>query len=667
MSPRAPRVVVIPWWIVVLQWLALLVWLLARLVTWPVWGPVRWAVTARVQARALADEEGVPVPPTPVGRAARWVWRHRRTLVPVPVAAALAVTAATWRPAGLLAAAGWTVLAGLWIRSAGRRREAAWTSAAAAGWLAATVYRWPPATASGVLAAGTLALVAARGWRYRIRPTPPPDTTVEDAWLDMTGQGTLPGSYVIDGTVLDAVNSSDLPIGRQLDVQLVRGRQAADHARAARPMIASQYGIARDDVVISKPARDESLIRVTLLDHDAEGNPLTQVVRWEDLGPTLNPATGTYLHGMRVDQTLVPVQLWDVDRGARHGWVSGSTDGGKSSSLHTLLAEACLSGHVVPLIIDMKGGTSLSDWASVAPFYVTDPDDAVKLLRGLRAVGEEIRQPALRALKRTDPLTGEDLGAAPCLPVTPASPLLLLVIEEAPVLWEAHPKIASALFRWIVTTARVLELAGYLASQATTAGAAFDQDDVIRRQVRMGNQIVHRNSAGSGRETGESAVAIDPSTIPDVAGAGFVLGPADRSEMMMRSRWIEHPGPVVRRAAGVVPALPVAELDLLQQALAAPLHLPRQEPAPGGAGSISIPVPAGTVSPLQRVQQLRESVAAFVCGHGSTSTRAVVDAHPAYSRDQVERALRAVAAAGEITDAGHGRWADPIQVPAARR
>jgi hypothetical protein len=609
--------------------------------------------------------------------------RHRRVLAPlalVPVAAAMvrlvpllpwwaelsvwaaaAAAAGTWmaavrekhRPLALLA----VILASLWLVAAGTRIVS------------------PVCTALTLLTlAAAATLIRAR--HFRVRPAAPilPDPIL-DIWHERLSAPGCPltGTVVVPAGDLDPDTgrpgwdhyaSDGERIGVRLQVRVTRGKHTWRSVKNAAGAIASAYVLEEEQVIVARWPGDAGFAEVILLDAwDTAEEALREVHELTDI--TFNAETGCWVHAISTDRQEVLCQLYDQQEGAKATWISGLQGGGKSGSADTGLTETTSAGVVWPIIIDCKGGASLADWydrlgdglyIAVDPDNAQDVERALRVLRGVIAIGV-VRNARLRATPLLDPITGEDVGKAKALRVTPESPCILLVIEEAPQLLRVSPE-AGELLQKILELYRAVQISLWLISQAVTALAAFGGNATIKRLIRQGNRIIHRNSRDSGAATGESALPVDPSEIPDIAGAAKIVGPKHKRDITVRVRWTRYPAVWARKA--VIPPLEPDAAEAFRRAVEAPIT-DQAPPVKNPGGSVV------QIRPTTAGQQLRDAIAAWICAQPQDVRRAdvVAEFRGQGSEDQIDRALARLDAQGAIRDAGHGLWGRPLTASTA--
>lgn len=571
--------------------------------------------------------------------------RHRRALYPVAVAAGL------WAAARVAAQLDWmerltaglVVMAGLvaWM-AACKKRTTATTLAALSGVVLPAVWWW--GTAWGLLhpalsvAVGLpilIGAVTARAWHFRIRPAPPPPQWgPQEVWAEtLAANGrVLAGSTA--GPFAEATAPDGRVIGQTTEIRLVPGKQTAGHVAGAAHLIASAFDTEESNVLVDPVKGTLARARVTILNRDDESVLDGELL---DDGTGLDPATGSYTHGLYVDHAPAVVPLVHPEHGSYPVWISGFRGTGKSGSGDTLIVKACRSGLFVPIIIDLKGGTSLRDHADSALIYAETSEDGLRVMRGMIALMRESER-ILKETRRADPVTGQDMGPAKVLPVTPGLPAPLLVIEESPVLWEEQPA-AIDLARRLLTLSRAVQIGIVMMSQATTVKQAFGNDGALKEQFLAGTQIVHRNTKAAGDRM-QSPLPVDPRAIPDeTPGAGYLMAPGSRRDALMRTQWVKFP----TLAAS---SMRIPELDERR----------REALLSHWRGAVNDPKPAARQSRGEAAARVRDAVVAEVARRGEVRTSDLYGVLAGVSDDQVDRALKAAAEAGLVVKADRGLW-----------
>jgi hypothetical protein len=527
-------------------------------------------LSGRVRGRWGTGPNGPVYVPTPPRRPAgsvvgRWVWRHRRKLAPIPVAAGYALlnAAQLGNPRVLVVAAlaapclAWWA----WMAVLGRDTKdrtpatvllAAVTIAALQVWWLLPDAWLPP----GLLFALTAASVAASAWRFRIRPHPEPEAPVNNMpweaarWDEMVGcaGGALPGSvahYVKDLYAPD----TDTPVGFLLAVQLVAGRQEVSHLRGRLGVIAGVYGAPKAGTVIDEVGDEtRALLTITTRKFLAEVKTAK--------GPTLDPSTGRFILQTLGDGSPGHWQFWAPRQGIKHGWLVGAIGGGKSGALDCLLMNLLVGGFAVADIVDLKGGASIPHWQHRAFRYgTTIPAGIAALRRGVAVC--DYRNDLMARMPAVDPDTGEPvlIDGKPAhgrtwIDPSPQWPIYAVVIEEEPQLVKdpTWGPVALTLMARIAALGRQCLVMLIVTSQGANLDEAFGGVRILRTNVQAGNVLVLWTDQGSGN-LATATRTVDLSRIPaGQPGVGFLVGPGQPRDLQGRVRYVDRPWDAVQAA-----------------------------------------------------------------------------------------------------------------------
>lgn len=569
--------------------------------------------------RVLAGPDGtaVLVPAERQGRAAaaaaRLAWRRRRTLAPLPVAIAYmilnAVQIETAR--GVVAAALVAPLfaAALWLTILGGEDRTRATLSILAVTVAALEVWWllpdsvtPPGAALIIGAASA----GASSYRFRIREARPVTETPDMPWQvtrwdELVGErgrpaavatldrpaapavspGLLPGSRAyfmreifppaddddaLEGEVLDEHDEppqrpEPQPIGFQLAVQLVPGKQEIANVRGKLGLIAGIYGVDRQGMVIDEVG-DETKLKLTI----TRRKFLDEVKLYRR--PTLDIAFGRFVMQTLGDGSPGYWQLWMPRQGVRHGWIVGATNGGKSGAIDLLLANAMSCGLTVLDFCDLKGGASAPHWMHRAFKYGTTPEDGIAALRrGVMMC--DYRNDLMTKMPAVDPDTGEPvmIDGEPAYGRTwvdpsPEWPIYLVLIEEWPQLVK-DPKLGALALGLAARIAALGRQAGVMlvvTSQGANLDEAFGGIRVLRTNIQAGNVLVLWTDQGSGN-LATATRTVDLSKIPaGQPGISFLVGPGQLRDLQGRV-------PHVRRQWDAVQAAVPGELDVASEVI----------------------------------------------------------------------------------------------------
>jgi hypothetical protein len=427
------------------------------------------------------------------------------------------------------------------------------------------------------------------------------------------------------------------PVGFQL---LIVGRTVRQHARVIagkQESIAAAYRT-RPDAVSFLPRGDHSEVVVQVLDpgwmteqDEILAHRMAASCPWQ--GPTLDPATG--LIGMGIDVTTgLPVHaaLFRPGQGIRHWWFVGETGSGKSNGLSSMLVSACSAGIVVPHIIDMQGGVSLSEWQDVVPegSWAEDAEQAIPLLARLDAKRQQ-REAWMKA------------NRVKCMTPSRDTPIHLVIVEEAPEL--ANDVEAMRYLDRLARLTRKCLIAVVWVSQMGQASKAFGIAGVpMRSQIMAGNVQAYKADAfTAGKVTqGGGGIRVDAMAIPaDCPGLAYAVGPASPVPSL-------HKGWDFRGITDVTPwiDLPTDPLPASTRQAAPALSLVAEPAADGRRSQCGVTLAEwfGTRDPGIEIRT-GEVLTAWV---GKTSTT--------FSRSTVMATLAELAKDGTIRDRGYGKW-----------
>ena len=358
------------------------------------------------------------MPPLPVFRteaAPAGMWRSavRNRHISVPLAAPPVLLVAGMvlhaaRPGWQAVAGAVVVTAAVWVwapRKWDRRAEVAYarySTAAAAGWLAAASYADVPVVMRIVLLAGC-GVWGFLWWRHK---RPRRDRRHErlvaiwDRWWQVHAAAWgLPGSAVVDVEERGALES--------LLVQLRGGRQSAGDLRTVTPRLESalggyvHHGMTRTEVNKANPSQ--------VWVHLKREDPLREEIGWDDDAAPSDIALPAPL-GVRESGVWLDAVL------RASFFILGRSRRGKSNELSVMLASATRCRNARVLLIDMKGGRAARPWLPAVDWLATTTVEA-RLVLGMAVA--EIKARGAYAY------TGEEQ-----LHPTDEVPTLFVVIDE---------------------------------------------------------------------------------------------------------------------------------------------------------------------------------------------------------------------------------------------
>jgi DNA-binding transcriptional ArsR family regulator len=517
--------------------------------------------------------------------AARWSWRNRRTLAPIPVGAGYAllnvaplddprslVTAALAAPP--LAAALWVAILGGRDRTRATLTILAVTLTAMTAWWAAPDTLTPP----GGIVAITAAAVAASAHRFRIREDTPAPLAVDAPWQEARWDdlvaapgAALPGSRahlienvyppdgddeddgtdIIEGEILaERLEPAEpAPIGFRLAVELVIGKQEIATLRGKLGVIAGVYGAAKAGTVLDEVGNETHAI-VTFTTRRF----LTEIRAWRR--PTLDLTTGTFIAQTLADGTHGHWQVWIPGQGIRHGWMVGAMGGGKSGAVDLFLANVLSAGIAVADLTDLKGGASIPHWRARALRFGTQQRDAIAALRRAVTLIDYrywlmSRMPAVDKDGRPVVIDGAPAVGRTWIDPSPEFPIYVVLIEEWTQLVAPGNPLAPAAIALAARTAalgRACLVMFVPTTQPANLDLAFGGNRDLRTNIQAGNVSVLWTDQGSGN-LATATRTIDLSRIPQgQPGVGYLVGPGQPRDLQGRGPWVDEPWDAVAAA-----------------------------------------------------------------------------------------------------------------------
>lgn len=164
-----------------------------------------------------------------------------------------------------------------------------------------------------------------------------------------------------------------------------------------------------DAITVQRVEEDSTQIVM----HIREADPLRSIVPFELIEPHM-PTTITkpLVFGRLADRSLNYVDVLYY-----HALIGGGTRGGKTNTLHTLMAALARCEDVLILFIDMKGGRAGGPWLPRVDWLATDGDEAVRMCKWLQGVVTYRSKHSDRKKDKHIPTAGE--------------PAIFLVVDEA--------------------------------------------------------------------------------------------------------------------------------------------------------------------------------------------------------------------------------------------
>jgi hypothetical protein len=273
---------------------------------------------------------------------------------------------------------------------------------------------------------------------------------------------------------------------------------------AERGRIAKVFGTTRAWVHIG-PYRTGAATHASITVHRTDA--LAKPILWQ---PTLD-ARGAVTVAWAADGTPIRWNLWQGEKGARHGLVVGATGSGKSSPLAAVLLEAGMSPHCWTVLMDPKGGLSIpSMTADRVDHLAVDEESILRALSGVLGIMEA----RIKA------------GAGNVRP-SRSLPLVVAVLDEAPdILVELAQSdaIVRDVIRPIVRKGRAVNVGLYLGAQHPLV----DELGGSAVRAQLANVAAMRLDDLAARQVmGAWLGGVDMSTIPDAdgqEGRGFFRG-----------------------------------------------------------------------------------------------------------------------------------------------
>jgi hypothetical protein len=568
----------------------------------------------------------------------------------------------------------------------------AWaTAAAAAGWFGAGGLLHLALLAGGsLLAIPYWAKPARRPARPGGKPAgpPPPDPRQEEFNAMFCG----PGKPLEDGAYLD--RPAAIRNGWQATVELPRGKKNTEDVVALARRIASLYGVPPDQVVTEPPpGREAHRALLTVLESSAT---YTDTHLWDGRS-TYDPATGTFQIGSYIDGQRTHVQLHAPRSGACHALVAGTTGAGKSGLNHRIIGEA--SAAVLCERCGAAGTCPRCQLARICGVWLADPQmqslppwigktDCTAL--GLAASLHMLRMGYVVMLARSAYLSqvrwtdrkGRPRTGKGWFDPTPAFPLLLLILEEAPLLLR-HPEYGAEAI-WLI---------GEMGKAARKAGIGLILDTQVPDLTQLGEQVVRAMLVAFNAiclRTGEDVsaamvgVAGRPFKLPKHPGLGYINSIDNRPGAIFKADLVPEEDETgsygidaydiaerqlpfrfddtTRAAAApfsytgggqVFDDMPAALLKAGQAALAAALKgSPASNPAP--AAPLALPAAPALAAPAASLGPVLKAHSALTTP-GGTDLYDVMTAS-GLSLLEARRALDELATAGHATQVGPGRY-----------
>ena len=469
--------------------------------------------------------------------------------------------------------------------------------ASAGGWLTAAIADGPAMKPLPAIAAISTVILGIPWWAHRRRRARVRVIRTMQAWPDLAGNMGLPGSKIAT-VVIDAWGWT----GRIILRKGTTAAQAISQLPAIESGLGIQPGTAR---VTPDPARaDRAVLRVI------EKDPHAEPIPWKP--PVSTTITEPFDLGLYEDGEKV---LANILR--RNVLIAGMTGAGKSVTVNNIQSKLAQCPDVEPWGIDMKAGMELQPWADTIYRLAVTPAQAVALL------AEGIAELDRRATILTA------LGLRTWEP-TPADPVIVILIDEYAELPPEARDHADSIARRGRAPAVNLIIATQRPTQAAMGGNA------VRSQmdVRICLRVRERRDTDLILGAGSLAAGWDAHALTQ-PGTFYLSDP-------------EHTIPMRARAYQIT--------DTQVRAHAARHAIPGRTPGPGDAE----PPPGRrlrlvTSNDQAGAQEALRDALNHAGPHGVTP-RALAEA-TGRGHTWVHERLRELAAAGHVTQVGHGRWA----------
>lgn len=439
-------------------------------------------------------------------------------------------------------------------------REVGYCTAAGCGWLSVAAGLGMDSPVSWVSLLAVWAPAAGTWWKRRrdVRNAPPAPSPVvempaetEVAPVDADEQQTL---QIWRTVVARKVNSQTGDRGGKLagtwleDWHRVEGGWGAticsrpgDYTSetflGARGAIASAFRMRANMITVIPDVDDETRAEVFA----QRTSPIADVVRWA--GPkSINMEKGVAPVAQYADGTWAMYEVYRPGWGCPHDFLCGTTGAGKSETLSTLLLiDRWANGLVADLLIDPQQGQSYGPFLDeLAAPVATSPEEAMLLVQAVRA--EMLRRNRFLAqVPWEDPRRRNRDGS----PVVRKGRKWWNPLIDGPILTvnidEAHEYLAIKEFGALVTSgARMYRKCGIRIRVATHTPLLSDLGGsmALRSMLTGGFVWVGRTAdALSGAIAFNGRLPVDPRTIEDVPGLGFVLSKINPKPMKARTMW----------------------------------------------------------------------------------------------------------------------------------
>ena len=507
------------------------------------------------------------------------------------------------------------------------------------------------------------------------------------AFCGGTSNGPLSGSWLTGREMMDN------EVGERYVLMLVPGRHTLGDVRTALPKLRSGLHLmpTQDLIVERHPLLNEACVQLTIV---TKSQALHQEsVDWP--GPNYDAANGTIALGPYTDDD--GIATWDlyVNNRMRGGALFGATGSGKSRTLDSLGLSMAATDHTVVWFADPQQGASsplLSKYAD----YVARGVPGIREMFAMAMLVKELRE-----------LENAYLGLEGFVP-SAERPGLAILLDEC------HEAFADPEIQYMATIlARAggkLGIAIIGASQTVTqdtfgtAGRAKDAE-ALRSSLLAGNLLLFYLESPNAKSI--LRVDVDPSQFPKIAGYAYRVNRTGKGRAAplrgyylrdeIRDYWAERivwrgldDGASQHLGSGYLSRKEQAVAD--REALAAKIAAMREgkRPAPAEAAAATTstvrpPVPGMPAMPAlstdnviafptwppkvrpatpepatekpvppilttERGKRLYDLVCSGVQRFGELQERS------GYSETHTRNTLKAIAAAGLITDAGHGKW-----------
>jgi len=347
-------------------------------------------------------------------------------------------------------------------------------------------------------------------WRRHRIPDPTASPEPQPA-ADTTSPATLWAANIADSGPLAQsylTNPQPTPTGVRCDLHLRPGKQNRGKVLGMLPDLRTGLLLepGQDLIVERHPRLNESILSLTIV---RKSQVLSTDQPWP--GPTYNPKKGTIDLGPYVDgDGTAAWRLHGQPYRLYNGFLTGSTDSGKSRLLEAIAVGAATAGCVI-WFGDPQGGAS-------SAFLFKHADRRGGSVAEVRQMLREAQ--SVKNLRQVENALYELEGWSPTekLPDGLCRPGLAIVIDECHNIF-SDPE-CLALADELAREGGKVGVAIIAASQVATLDA-FGGQDSLRSSLVAGNLVLMRTESNNTRNV-LSGVSVDPTEFPPIPGYGFL-------------------------------------------------------------------------------------------------------------------------------------------------